>query len=195
MLLGKGRAYLLADSEWGGKRCWPSHPPGQPVFPFKPQMDLSRLAAVSLLHLCSQTGQGQAYKVSPVTSLFIFWGLRFSSLGLWQNARLWSIGPLSIPKVSHQPSLSFLLLRVPDPWLRGRQTHSQASSPTGAGGQGEPEVPAPSGEGRWRHRLGSHPSSLSAQHRLTWSSTTACIPPRAGCSPPPATQLALNEAL
>lgn len=28
---------------------------------------------------------------------------------------------LSVPKVSHQSSLSFLLLQVPDPWLRGRQ--------------------------------------------------------------------------
>ena len=55
--------------------------PGQPVFPLKPQTDLSCMAAVPLPHLYSQPAQGQAYKVSPVTSLLILRGLQFASPG------------------------------------------------------------------------------------------------------------------
>lgn len=51
-------------------------PPGQTLFPLKPQADLSCLAEMFLPHLCSHTAQGQACEVSTATSLL--WGLQVS---------------------------------------------------------------------------------------------------------------------
>ena len=73
MLPGKGRAYVRGGSEeqrWAISSSWPDSLPSQTT------RRLSWLAEVSLPHLCSYSAQGQAYKVSPVTTLL--WGLQSS---------------------------------------------------------------------------------------------------------------------
>ena len=115
MLPGKGRAYVRGGSEeqrWAISSSWPDSLPSQTT------RRLSWLAEVSLPHLCSYSAQGQAYKVSPVTTLL--WGLQSSYPGP-SRMPVFGVQDPSFVEVSHELSLSFFLFPVPDPWLRGTQ--------------------------------------------------------------------------
>lgn len=152
----------------------PAPPPGQTPFPLNPQEDCDCLAQVPLSHPCSPTAQGQVYKVSPVTSLLVFWGLVWLPR-IWQRAHLWSI-PRVFPR-----SVTSTLFSPPDPRFlaEGQAGHTARYPPPGGLRPGQSRGASSSREGQWRYSPGRHPSTLCTQHGKALPHappTTICTP-------------------
>ena len=117
----QGRVGLTSQLPARGKEdaghllSWPACLPSQTTD--GPQLYGCSSPSTSIFPTCPRPGlQGQ-----PSHLPAHFEGAAVRLPRAWQNARLWSIGPLAFPRSAASPPFICLLFWVPDPWLRGGQ--------------------------------------------------------------------------